>query len=101
MSVRKVEFYRHTVGAEELASLEKTVGSYFLTLGPRVRELHAFVSNFPKGPEYTAQARIHRRRLVWDVVYLDVDMGAEEAEAITRDMVRWVAPDATPVLGAT
>ncbi len=49
MSVRKVEFYRHTVGAEELASLEKTVGSYFLTLGPRVRELEGAIADYLGG----------------------------------------------------
>ena len=49
MSVRKVEFYRHTVGAEELASLEKTVGSLFLTLGPRVRELEGAIAEYVGG----------------------------------------------------
>ncbi len=51
-----------------------------------MREVHAFVSNFPVGPEYTAQARIYRKRLVWDVVYLDADMTAEEAAKIARRM---------------
>ncbi len=49
MSMRKVEFYRHTVGAEELASLEKTVGSLFLTLGPRVRELEGALADYVGG----------------------------------------------------
>lgn len=38
MSPRRVEFYRHSVGEEELASVRETVGSLFLTLGPRVAE---------------------------------------------------------------
>ncbi len=47
---------------------------------------HAFVSNFPLGPEYTAQARIFARRLWWDIVYLDVDMERGEAVAIADEM---------------
>ncbi len=48
--------------------------------------LHAFVSNFPLGPEYTAQARVFRRRLWFDVLYLDSDMDEPEARAISDDM---------------
>lgn len=36
MSPRKVEFYRHDLGEAELASLRETLGTTFLTLGPRV-----------------------------------------------------------------
>ena len=54
-------------------------------LEPAIEELHAFVTNFPLGPEYTAQTRIFRRRLCWDVVYLDVDMDRDEALAIVED----------------
>ncbi len=50
--------------------------------------LHAFVSNFPLGPEYTAQTRLFRGRLWWDVVYLDVDMDRGEAVAIAEEMRR-------------
>jgi dTDP-4-amino-4,6-dideoxygalactose transaminase len=32
----RVEFYRHDLGEEELASLRETLGTTFLTLGPRV-----------------------------------------------------------------
>ncbi len=38
MAPRRVEFYRHSVGEDELASVRETVGSLFLTLGPRVAE---------------------------------------------------------------
>ena len=34
--VTKVEFFRHSLGEAELSSLRETVGSLFLTLGPRV-----------------------------------------------------------------
>jgi dTDP-4-amino-4,6-dideoxygalactose transaminase len=36
VSGRKVEFYRHDLGEAELASLRETLGTTFLTLGPRV-----------------------------------------------------------------
>lgn len=35
---RKVDFYRHDLGEAELASLRQTLGTTFLTLGPRVGE---------------------------------------------------------------
>lgn len=44
--------------------------------------LHAFVSNFSLGPEFTAQARLFRGRLQWDMVYLDGDMDNREASNI-------------------
>ena len=46
MSDRKVEFYRHSVGEAELASLQATIGSLFLTLGPRVREFEESVAEY-------------------------------------------------------
>jgi hypothetical protein len=49
--------------------------------------VHAFVSNFALGPEYTAQVKMFRGRLQLDVVYLDVDMGAELAEAIAAEIL--------------
>jgi len=57
--------------------------------GPeRVVGLHAFVSNFPLGPEYTAQVRWLRGQLQWDVVFLDSDMGLPMAEAILDEIFR-------------
>jgi hypothetical protein len=61
--------------------LEAGAGAPFSVAG-----FHAFVGNFPLGPEYTAQARIFDRRLWWDVVYLDVDMSRAEALAIAEEM---------------
>ena len=49
MAARKVEFYRHTVGADELASLKQTVDSLFLTLGPRVGELEKALADYVGG----------------------------------------------------
>jgi hypothetical protein len=51
-----------------------------------VREIHAFVSNFPLGPQYTAQARLFQGRLWLDILYLDSDMDAEQAGAIADTM---------------
>lgn len=56
--------------------------------GRRLRELHAFVSNIPLGPELTAQVRLAEGRLVWDVAYLDADFDRAAAEAIAADVVR-------------
>lgn len=41
--------------------------------------LHAFVSNVPIGPVFTASARLDRGELVWDAVYLDTDLDRGEA----------------------
>ncbi|MFQ5527615.1 MAG: condensation domain-containing protein [Thermoanaerobaculia bacterium] len=50
-----------------------------------VRRVHAFVTNPPIGPEYTAQVRLFRGRLWWDAVTLDVDMDEDEARSITEE----------------
>ena len=51
-----------------------------------VSEIHAFVSNFPIGPEYTAQARIFDSRLWLDILYLSSDMDRNEAQRIAEDI---------------
>lgn len=48
--------------------------------------LHAFVSDFLPGPEFTGQARIFKGRLWWDLVYLDVDLSRDEAAVIAEEM---------------
>ena len=53
-----------------------------------VHEVHAFVSNFPIGPQYTAQARLFRGRLWLDILYLDCDMEELVAREIGDDMCR-------------
>lgn len=55
--------------------------------GLGVRGIHAFVSNMPVGAEYTAQARLFRGRLWWDIVYLDSDMDDHGARAIADDVL--------------
>jgi len=52
-----------------------------------MRGMHAFVSNFEVGPEYTAQARIVDGALQLDVVYLDSDMDAELAGVLAEEIL--------------
>ncbi len=55
--------------------------------GPfRVRGLHAFVSNFPLGPEYTAQVRLFAGRLWWDILYLDTELDPAAARRIADEI---------------
>lgn len=52
----------------------------------QVESLHGFVSNFPIGPELTATARIFKKRLYWDFVYLDSDMDEDKAYSIADEI---------------
>lgn len=52
----------------------------------RVLGLHAFVSDIPLGPEFTAQVRLAGGRLAWDVVYLDTDFDRAAAAALAADV---------------
>ena len=61
-----------------------------------VRGLHAFVSNFALGPEYTALARIFDGELRLDVVYLDVDMDAALARELAEEIVDLLRRAGTP-----
>lgn len=54
---------------------------------PRVRGLHAFVSNFRLGPEYTALARLFAGELCLDILYLDSDMDEPLARAMAGDVL--------------
>lgn len=51
-----------------------------------VRDIHAFVSNFSLGPEYSAQVRLFDRQIYWDILYLDSDMDREQAEVIAGEI---------------
>jgi len=52
-----------------------------------VRRLHAFVSNFALGPEYTAHARIFEGMLLLDILYLDVDMDGALARTLADEIL--------------
>ncbi|MCU0689791.1 MAG: DegT/DnrJ/EryC1/StrS family aminotransferase [Polyangiaceae bacterium] len=45
-TARKVEFYRHDLGEQELTSVRRTLESLFLTTGPRVAELEQQLSEY-------------------------------------------------------
>jgi hypothetical protein len=51
-----------------------------------VLDLHAFVSNFGLGPEYTAMVRLFDHRIYWDFLYLDSDMDHEQAMLIADEI---------------
>jgi hypothetical protein len=55
---------------------------------PGVEEFHAFASNNVLGPEFTAQVRLFRHKLWWDMVYLDSDMDARGAAETADEIVR-------------
>jgi len=54
----------------------------------RLLDLHAFVSNFSRGPEFTAQARMFRGRLYWDMVFLESDMNRRDADTLAGDFTK-------------
>lgn len=55
--------------------------------GLRLDGLHAFVSNFVLGLEYTAQVRLFGGRLWWDFQYLDCDMDRDKAGLLAREIL--------------
>src|SRR5262249_2341503 len=68
--------------------------------GPfRVRRLHAFVSDIPVGPEFTALARLDGCRIMWDFLYLSEDMDRNAAEALAADVLA-TAEDAVRRVGS-
>jgi hypothetical protein len=86
-------FSMRMVFAQRRARMATTAVSYTGAVPQATRvgalevvRIHAFVSNFPLGPEYTAQARYFRGRLWLDVVYLDNDVTGSQAEAIAASM---------------
>ncbi len=52
-----------------------------------VKDIHVFISNFVLGPEYTAAVRLFNRQFYWDILYLDSDMGFEEAKVLADEIV--------------
>ncbi len=62
---------------------------------PPVRGLHAFVSNFRLGPEYTALARIFAGELCLDILYLDSDLDEPAAAAMAGEVLDILRSGAT------
>jgi hypothetical protein len=61
-------------------SIERNYGNI------RIKKIHAFVSNFVLGPEYTAQTRLFDKQFYWDILYLDSDMNEEKARIIADEI---------------
>jgi hypothetical protein len=61
-------------------SLDKEYGNI------RIEQIHAFVSNFVLGPEYTAQTRLFDKQFYWDILYLDSDMDQKKARIIADEI---------------
>jgi hypothetical protein len=59
-----------------------------------VHDLHAFVSNFVLGPEYTALVELFDNCIYWNIQYLDSDMDHEQAGVIA-DEIRTILESAT------
>ncbi len=53
-----------------------------------LKEIHAFVSNFGVGPEYTALARLFHKQIYFDILYLDTDMDQRMATTIATEITR-------------
>jgi hypothetical protein len=51
-----------------------------------IRDIHAFVSNFVVGPEYTALVHMFDNYIYWNILYLDSDMDHEQAKVIADDI---------------
>jgi dTDP-4-amino-4,6-dideoxygalactose transaminase len=92
-----VEFFRHALGEAELASLRTTVGSLFLTCGPRVAEFeHAFATFL--GLEHVVGTSSCTTGLTLALQALGVGPGDE---VITSPMTFISTPNAALYLGAT
>ncbi len=52
----------------------------------RVRSLHAFTTNMTIGPEFSALARLFLGQIYLDFLYIDSDMGPEQARLIADDV---------------
>jgi NRPS condensation-like uncharacterized protein len=48
--------------------------------------IHAYVSNFALGPEYTAAVRMFAKQFYWDILYLDSDMGIKTAQVVADEI---------------
>ena len=86
-AVTSAAVMRHLVrsGKQRMAATAISyAGAARLETGGRfpVEALHAFVSNFRLGPEYTAQVRLWAGRIWWDILYLEPELDAAVARRI-------------------
>jgi UDP-4-amino-4-deoxy-L-arabinose-oxoglutarate aminotransferase len=94
---RPVEFFRHTLGPAELASVERTLGSVFLTTGPRVQEFESALAEY-LGVEHVVGTSSCSASLILALRVLDIGPGDE---VITTPMTFVATPNAILQVGAT
>ena len=93
----RVEFFRHALGEAEVASLRETVGTLFLTLGPRVAEFERAFADF-LGVEHVVGTSSCTAGLTLALQALGVGPGDE---VITTPMTFIATANAALYLGAT
>jgi dTDP-4-amino-4,6-dideoxygalactose transaminase len=93
---RPVEFFRHCLGPDEIASVTETLGSIFITLGPRVGEFERrFAAHL--GVEHVVGLSSCSMSLVLALRALGVEPGDE---VITTPMTFVATPNAALQVGA-
>jgi dTDP-4-amino-4,6-dideoxygalactose transaminase len=92
----RVEFFKHDLGDAEIASVTKTLGSLFLTLGPRVREFEDAFGAY-LGQRYVVGVSSCSMGLVLALAAHGIGPGDE---VITTPMTFVATPNAALVLGA-
>jgi len=93
---RTVEFFRHDLAEDELASLAKTVASVFITLGPRVAEFESVLGAYI-GVPHVVGVNGCTNGLLLSVRALDIGRGDE---VITTPMTFISTPNAALYVGA-
>lgn len=94
---RKIEFYKHDLGAEELASLQKTLGSLFLTTGPRVAEFERGLGEYLGVPHVVGVTSCTEGLML---ALMAFGVGAGD-EVITTPMTFIATPNSALYVGAT
>lgn len=93
----RIEFYKHDLGEPEVSSLRSTIGTLFLTLGPRVAEFERAFGAF-LGAEHVVGVSSCSTGLVLALSALGVGPGDE---VITTPMTFISTPNAALHRGAT
>jgi dTDP-4-amino-4,6-dideoxygalactose transaminase len=94
---RPVEFFRHTLGAAELASVQQTLDSVFLTLGPRVAQFERRLADYLEVEHVVGLSSCS----VALILALQVAGVGPGDEVITTPMTFVATPNAVLHVGAT
>lgn len=93
---RGVDFYRHALGEEELASLRETLGSLFLTSGPATARFEERFARFLGAPEAVAVSSCSMGLVL---LLRALGVGPED-EVVTTPLTFVATPNAALQLGA-